>query len=117
MPHFIIEYSQSLEQYASKMLKAIFQAAGDSGLFQPEDVKVRAQAFSHYLNGYNQADFIHLVIKLMPGRTAQQHQALSQAAAAALYESITSPVPSQPVVISSEVIELKQTSYHKLIKE
>lgn len=78
MPHCVVEYSEGLD--AKAILTAVFDGALQSSLFEPggADIKVRAQAYQHHISGGAHADFIHVQLRILSGRTLMQKQQLSQ---------------------------------------
>ncbi|GAB1052102.1 MAG: 5-carboxymethyl-2-hydroxymuconate Delta-isomerase [Shewanella algae] len=107
MPHCIIEYSAPLAQQLSvaKLVQAVHQGAIDSGLFTPSAIKIRAHACEHFLVGEDSAQSF---MAIMPGRTDEQKQALTQSVFAAL-----EPTVAKVDSVSLEVTELHQPSYLK----
>jgi 5-carboxymethyl-2-hydroxymuconate isomerase len=79
MPHFVIEYSRGLEMMAD--LNAIMNSAHDagveSGIMNPDDIKVRATAYDSFRFAGNIESFIHVTVSLLEGRTDQQKEHLS----------------------------------------
>lgn len=80
MPHFIIDCSSVLleKQAPEKIMNTVFEAAKASGLFQPEDIKVRIRPFCYSLGTFSPSEFIHVFGNIMEGRTAEQKNALSE---------------------------------------
>ncbi|BDX04712.1 5-carboxymethyl-2-hydroxymuconate Delta-isomerase [Planctobacterium marinum] len=77
MPHCIVEYSADLKE--QPLMTAVFDGTLKSGLFSHDgvDIKVRALPFKHHITGDTQASFIHVVLKILAGRTSEQKQRLS----------------------------------------
>jgi 5-carboxymethyl-2-hydroxymuconate isomerase len=86
MPHFIIDCSEVLlEKHApEKIMKTVYEAASSSGLFPPEDIKVRIRPFAYSFGTFTPSEFIHVFGNIMEGRTAVQKNALSESIVAAL---------------------------------
>ncbi|KAB2823215.1 5-carboxymethyl-2-hydroxymuconate Delta-isomerase [Aliivibrio finisterrensis] len=82
MPHLIMEYSNSSEERLNMqgLLEDLHQVAIDSELFSVNDVKSRAIRVHSWLVGdqENNADFIHITLELLSGRTAEQKRQLSR---------------------------------------
>ncbi|WP_067520842.1 5-carboxymethyl-2-hydroxymuconate Delta-isomerase [Endozoicomonas ascidiicola] len=80
MPHFVIEYSRSIEEFTppDRLMFAIFQSAVQSGLFNETDIKVRMQPFDHYLLPVEGMGFIHVTAKILSGRNEAQKQMLAE---------------------------------------
>ncbi len=91
MPHLIMEYSNSVEERlnVSGLLEDLHQVVIDSGLFEIDSVKSRAQRYHHWLVGEaaDSVDFIHLRFELLSGRTAEQKQGLAKNLIAVMSQS------------------------------
>lgn len=110
MPHCIIEHSASLD--AKLLLPLVFSSVKNSQLFEPDgsDIKVRAMAYQHYLVGQSQADFIHVVLRILSGRTTEQKQHLS-----ALVQEALAELKLAPCSITVEVVDIDRDSYAKVV--
>ncbi|WP_067096582.1 5-carboxymethyl-2-hydroxymuconate Delta-isomerase [Marinomonas atlantica] len=108
MPHCIIEYSQNLEQEVPPLdwMESVQQACIASGLFEANDIKLRAFACKHFITGGVQDAFVHVTIRLLPGRTAQQKSELSQSVLETLCRFSV-----KQVSLSVEICEMAQDSY------
>jgi len=111
MPHCVVEHSANFD--SDLLVREVFSAALGAGLFEPDgsDIKVRALSYSSYLTGPRKSDFIHVVLKILSGRTPQQRSTLSNAVAnrlAALGYIDTS--------ITVEVVEIDRDSYCKIVR-
>ena len=55
-------------------MHAVFDGALHSQLFLPDgaDIKVRAMAYSNFKLGDGKASFVHVVVKILAGRTDEQ---------------------------------------------
>ncbi|MEQ9298954.1 MAG: 5-carboxymethyl-2-hydroxymuconate Delta-isomerase [Cyclobacteriaceae bacterium] len=80
MPHFLIDCSDDVivERSKVEIMSAVHQAAVDSGLFDPKDIKVRARPFDEYMVGGATEPFIHIFSHIMQGRTTEQKAMLSK---------------------------------------
>lgn len=82
MPHFIVECSENslLKPTPAKVIEAVHDAADDTGLFDPGNIKVRLSPYPahHFTVGGTKADFIHVIGFIMGGRTTEQKKKLSQ---------------------------------------
>ena len=78
MPHCIIEHSANID--SEVLVPLVFDGALKSELFEVDgsDIKVRALPYSSYQTGIGNADFVHVVLKILSGRTSEQKSALSQ---------------------------------------
>jgi len=112
MPHCIIEYSQNLEKIVSceQLITAVYQGALSSQLFAGNDIKVRSLSFENYQCGSTKSPFIHVVTKILSGRTLEQRSKLSQAILTEL-KKLDCPATSLTV----EIVEIEKSSYAKVI--
>ncbi|MGI9580806.1 5-carboxymethyl-2-hydroxymuconate Delta-isomerase [Chryseobacterium sp. RRHN12] len=80
MPHFIIECSQDIlrQRTPDELLDAVYEAADATGLFTPNDIKVRLQPYQYYRLGTGKKDFLHVFGYIMQGRTTDQKADLSR---------------------------------------
>jgi 5-carboxymethyl-2-hydroxymuconate isomerase len=79
MPHFVIEYARKIEQQIdlSKLLEITYQVGASSGLMMPEDIKIRALPFDHFMMAGTKDTFVHTTIFLLEGRSDEQKEKLS----------------------------------------
>lgn len=112
MPHCIVEYSKALESriMPESMLQAVYQGAVESGLFTPSAIKSRAIACDYYMVGDQVADFIHISLRILSGRTDEQKNTLSQA----VLDKFKT-LPLSQVSVTVEVLDIHTDSYAKLI--
>ncbi len=102
MPHVIIEYNQAIAQQVdiNKLVSCAHQATEASGLFNPIAIKSRAHAYEFFHLGAADADnFVHISIRLLPGRTEEQKRALSQG----VFDAVNELVDAS---LSVEVLDL-----------
>ncbi|MCC3216515.1 5-carboxymethyl-2-hydroxymuconate Delta-isomerase [Chryseobacterium sp. X308] len=80
MPHFIIDCSQDilLQRTPDELMDAVYEAADATGLFAPNDIKVRLQPYQYYRLGTGKKDFLHVFGYIMQGRTTDQKAGLSK---------------------------------------
>ena len=80
MPHFIIDCSENvIEQKApEEIMQAVYDAAEATGLFAPNDIKVRIQPYQYFKLGADKEDFIHIFGNIMEGRSTEQKANLSR---------------------------------------
>lgn len=117
MPHLTLEYSRNLGLFSpSRALRAINEAAFDSGLFGEPDIKSRAQPFDTFQVGVRTAlrGFVHVRIALLAGRSAEERKHLADAVLAALKTTISPPTGCE-VQLSVETVELDRASYAKAV--
>ena len=110
MPHLIIEVAHDAATPAQipPLLDAVHTAARDSGLFQVGHIKTRAIPVACYRTGADDRPFIHAQLRIKPGRSADQKQALATAVLAAIRGQATAAG-----VITVEVVEMDGASYAK----
>ncbi|MBN1007446.1 5-carboxymethyl-2-hydroxymuconate Delta-isomerase [Amphritea pacifica] len=112
MPHCIIEFSDTLAPRLSpaKLVQTVYEGALKSGLFQAEDIKTRALAYDHFLTGAAPADFIHVTIRILSGRTDEQKQLLSSTVLKGLTDCNLAGIS-----LTVEVVDIHSCSYAKFI--
>jgi len=110
MPHCIIEHSSTLT--SNDLLPLVFQGALDSQLFADDgsDIKLRALSFNDYQTGTIKSDFIHIVLKILSGRSGDDKQKLS-----ALVLAQISSLNFKDCSITVEVVDMDKASYSKLV--
>ena len=112
MPHLIIEYAKPLAQDTDiqGLVDAVFDAAPASELFDPKAIKVRATGIDAYSTAGTDQAFIHVDIKLLPGRSSEQKKALSER----VLDKVLSIV-SDTVAVSVEINILDKDTYSKRV--
>lgn len=80
MPHFIIDCSQDilLQRTPDELIDAVYEAADATGLFAPNDIKVRLQPYQYYRLGAGKKNFLHVFGYIMEGRNTEQKAGLSK---------------------------------------
>jgi 5-carboxymethyl-2-hydroxymuconate isomerase len=80
MPHFIIDCSENVIQQKTpdEIMQAVYDVAEATGLFAPNDIKVRLRPYQYFKLGENKKDFIHIFGNIMEGRSIEQKANLSQ---------------------------------------
>ena len=108
MPHCIIEYSPDIPPEG--LIHAVFDGALHSQLFLPNgaDIKVCAIAYQNFKLGDGKASFVHVVAKILAGRTDEQKQRLSQEIIKKL-----SGLGHQDISITVEVVDIERQIYQK----
>lgn len=111
MPHVIIEYTTDAVTPAQlgPLVDAVHAAVSDSGLFTADHVKTRAVPLACYRTGNRARPFIHVQLRIKPGRSEHQKTALSHAVLAALDKRA-----DQARIVTVEVVDLDAASYAKL---
>ncbi len=107
MPHCIIEYSRELEPTLdlNELLNNVYQGTSDSGLFGASQIKTRAIPYDHHLTEAAKADFIHIAIRILSGRTDEQKETLT----ASVLGKVKEVLDDIPVTI--EVVDIHRSSY------
>jgi 5-carboxymethyl-2-hydroxymuconate isomerase len=114
MPHIIVEYSQDLKRAFSiaAMIEDLHNSIVGLHGVTLDRLKTRAHGTDDFFIGGqgNWTNFVHINLRLMPGRTDEQRQELSHILynAAEKYTSIS----SLPVTLTVETSELHGPSYH-----
>lgn len=111
MPHCIIEYSKNLQKSVepSAFIAVVHQAAIESDLFEPEDIRARAIAFDDYQIRADKNSFIHVTLRIMHGRNELQKNQLSSKVMQAL-ESLN----LASIILSVEICDIDKTTYAKV---
>jgi 5-carboxymethyl-2-hydroxymuconate isomerase len=80
MPHFIIECSDNVIAHTSpqEIMNTVYTVAESTGLFAPNDIKVRIRPYEYYKLGEGKEDFLHIFANIMEGRTTEQKTEMSQ---------------------------------------
>ncbi|PKF74540.1 5-carboxymethyl-2-hydroxymuconate Delta-isomerase [Chryseobacterium sp. PMSZPI] len=80
MPHFIIDCSQDILQQKKpdEIMDTVYKTAESTGLFAPNDIKVRLQTYQYYQLGNNKNNFLHVFGHIMEGRNTEQKADLSK---------------------------------------
>ncbi len=110
MPHCIVEHSASL--HSELIVPLVFAGAKKSALFEIDgsDIKVRAIVYHSYLTGLKKADFIHVTLKILSGRTVEQKQMLSKSVLDELQQ-----LELQMCSLTVEVMDIERASYSKSV--
>ena len=80
MPHFIIDCSPGILQQksAGELMQTVYEAAESTGLFAPNDIKVRIRPYEQYMLGEGKTNFLHIFGYIMEGRNTEQKSKLSR---------------------------------------
>jgi len=110
MPHCIIEHSQAIDGDA--LMPLIYAGAFESGLFEADggDIKVRTLPYAACQAGGRQSDFVHVALRILSGRTAEQKLRLSRLVLAKLE---TAGISCCSVTV--EVVDIDRENYSKSI--
>lgn len=112
MPHCILEYSQNLEQEVPPvdMLEAIKEACIASGIFTTEDIKLRSFPYKSFMTCGEEDAFVHVMIRLLSGRTPEQKKMLSELVLSALTK-----FDLKNVSFSVEMCDMDRDTYAKKV--
>lgn len=110
MPHLIIEYAEAVAQQIDlqELMQGVFEAAVAAQVMRPEDIKVRALPYRHFLLGDGGDGFVHVTVRLLAGRDAGQKRRLSESLRtrlAALLPAVHS--------ISVDIVDMDPDAYLK----
>lgn len=111
MPHLIIEYSHDGhgDRFdAPTLMRALHNAAADTGVMKAEDIKVRALPYLDYLVGGQRQGFCHVSVHLLAGRTAEQKLRLSTALRATMSDLLPDTHS-----LSVDIVDMDPESYKK----
>ncbi|MGF1849148.1 5-carboxymethyl-2-hydroxymuconate Delta-isomerase [Vibrio lentus] len=110
MPHCIIEHSSSIK--SDELNNKVFLGALNSGLFEADgrDIKVRSIDYQNYQTGTTKADFIHVTLRILSGRSDENKATLSNTVMMQL-ESLSLVDAS----ITIEVVDMDRNSYSKVV--
>lgn len=89
-------------------MQTVFQAAMDSGLFEPKDIKVRMRSFSEFLPIEGKTMLIHVTLRLLSGRSVDLRRRLSQR----VFEGLQ-VLGLTDVVLTVEIVEIARETYTK----
>ncbi|WP_299774718.1 5-carboxymethyl-2-hydroxymuconate Delta-isomerase [uncultured Pseudoteredinibacter sp.] len=109
MPHCIIEHSENLS--AEPLIESVFNTVVASGLFSKngDDVKLRAAKYSGYKVGNSSRGFVHVVLKILSGRSTEQKTELAKIVLGGLQG-----LAIKNCSFTVEVVDIDTPSYAKL---
>ena len=112
MIHCTIEYSTSIDSPLGpeNLIDAVQQGALNSDLFEAKDIRTRVIPVHHYRTGTDTEYFVHVVLKVLSGRSVVQRQLLSNMVMDSL-----SMLVSTGWSVSVEIAEIEKESYSELI--
>ncbi|TQV89436.1 5-carboxymethyl-2-hydroxymuconate Delta-isomerase [Aliikangiella coralliicola] len=114
MPHCIIEFATELEERINitTLIDSVHQGALLSELFEEKDIKTRAIAIDYFRTGIEKQPFIHVTVKILSGRSAEQRAALSNSIAHELRKLKISQIS-----LTIEICEIEKSSYVKILTD
>ncbi|MFT6834524.1 MAG: 5-carboxymethyl-2-hydroxymuconate isomerase [Francisellaceae bacterium] len=110
MPHCIIEYSVELEEIIDpiQLVATAYQGALKSNIFNGDDIKSRSIAYKNYQCGNSKKSFIHVTVKILTGRTPEQHTSLSKSILSEFKK-----INLSSVIFTMEIAEIERNIYVK----
>lgn len=113
MPHLVIEYSEGAlnGNQVADLMERLFVDAGQTGVMQSHDIKVRAQVYRDFLIAGKRDSFVHLSVYMLAGRTPEQKVRLSTALRQTMVElcpNVTS--------LSVDIRDMDPEAYKKRLK-
>jgi 5-carboxymethyl-2-hydroxymuconate isomerase len=108
MPHFIIDCSENIltQRSPEEIMQAVYETADTSGLFVPDDIKVRIHPYKYYKLGLSKKNFIHVFGYIMEGRSVEQKAALSRA----IIEKLNKLFPDI-AILSMNIYDFEKATY------
>lgn len=108
MPHFVIDCSEQIVKLKSpeEIIQKVYETAKSTGLFLPEEIKVRINPFRYYTVGNTKDNFIHVFTNIMQGRNTEQKANLSREIVAEL-KILFPEVP----IISINIRDFEKATY------
>ncbi len=108
MPHFVIDCSEQIIKLKSpeNIMQKVYDTAKSTGLFTPEDIKVRINPFQYYNTGNTKDDFIHVFANIMQGRNTEQKANLSKQ----IVTELKAMFPQVPI-ISINIRDFEKATY------
>lgn len=109
MPHFVIDCSDQIIKLKSpeEIIQNVYDSAASTGLFLPEEIKVRINPFQYYTTGNTSDNFIHVFANIMEGRTTEQKSNLSKQ----IVSELINLFPDVPV-LSINIRDFEKASYY-----
>lgn len=127
MPHLNIEYSANLEEALNvqSLVDRIHETALATGIFPLGGVRTRAESRRHYriANGDPRAGYIHMVVRIGPGRDEQTRKGAGERIFGALCDYTDGLYRSRPLALSFELQEIpsemawRKNNLHELLKK
>ena len=108
MPHFVIDCSKQIIKLKSpeEIIQKVYDTALSTGLFLPEDIKVRINPFQYYTTGNTNDNFIHVFANIMQGRNTEQKANLSKQ----IVTELKAMFPQVPI-ISINIRDFEKATY------
>ncbi|MFH4965717.1 5-carboxymethyl-2-hydroxymuconate Delta-isomerase [Gaetbulibacter sp. M235] len=108
MPHFVIDCSEQIIKLKSpqEIIQNVYNTAESTGLFLPEEIKVRINPFQYYTTGNTSDNFIHVFANIMQGRNTEQKANLSKQ----IVSELKAVFPEVPI-ISINIRDFEKATY------
>ena len=108
MPHFVIDCSEQVIKLKSpqEIIQIVYNTAELTGLFLPEEIKVRINPFQYYTTGNTSDNFIHVFANIMQGRNTEQKANLSRQ----IVSELKTMFPQVPI-ISINIRDFEKATY------
>lgn len=112
MPHCIVEYSKELERSVkpSAFIEAVHQGALQTDLFEESDIKTRTLSFENHQTGGRTLCFVHVIVKILSGRSREQRAGLSKKILDELKKLNLSSIS-----MTVEICEIERETYAKVL--
>ena len=127
MPHLNIEYSSNLEEVLDiqALVDNIHQTALSTGIFPLGGVRTRAEARRYYriANGDPNAGYIHMIVRIGPGRDVETRRSAGDRIFGALCDFTDELYRARPLALSFELQEIprdmawRKNNLHELLKK
>lgn len=118
MPHITVEYSSNLNPRVSMrdVIESIHAAVLASGAFEKGGVRTRAISQDLYVVADGDPDnaFIHVDMRIAPGRSAETRKQVAQSILDVLRDRMKEVMKQYGLGISVEIREIDQTASLKL---
>jgi len=109
MPHCIIEHSPDFD--SQQLNDKVLQGAIDSTLFpDTHNIKVRSQVYQTYQTGERVQAFIHVMLRILTGRSDEEKSYLSQSVIQQLQT-----LELTDTSLTVEVVEMDRNCYSKVV--
>ncbi|GGK34397.1 hypothetical protein GCM10007962_31040 [Yeosuana aromativorans] len=108
MPHFVIDCSEQIIKLKSpqEIIQNVYNTAESTGLFLPEEIKVRINPYQYYTTGNTSDNFIHVFANIMQGRNTEQKANLSKQ----IVTELKAMFPEVPI-ISINIRDFEKATY------
>ncbi|KAE8178248.1 5-carboxymethyl-2-hydroxymuconate Delta-isomerase [Photobacterium carnosum] len=112
MPHCIVEYAKDLETDIdlTELMTTTHFSIFSSGIFEEEDIKTRLIPYEVYRTGTTEKPFVHITLRILPGRSDQQKDTLLEL----ILHNVASMFHSD-IALSVEIEDINQQSYRKYV--